>query len=538
VGECDDETGYGAVLRHHFCAGRHDVSGLFHFPGVYLAQAAGSQSSYLLDVASSRGIIYDCNMLPLTDGQRHWVAAVMPGPEASAALLDAVPDEDRDSVIRKLEAMNPFVCRVLTSNLYAKGIDVFEARQRYDDDQLAAHIVGLVDPATGKGASGIELACEDTLSAAGGSVRIRYQVDAARRALTGAAPELMDSGYQSEAGVVLTVDSRIQRIAERAAQSIRKGAVVVMDPYTGDIKASVSRPSYNPNNLAVDLQNEDSPFINRAFYAYSVGSAFKLLVAATALEQGVSVGYTFNCEGNIRVGDQLFNCHNTAGHGVMDMRTALQKSCNPYFINLILKIGAQSVAYKASAIGLGRATQFAENYRTQSGRLPGSAELRAPAAAANFGFGQGSLTATPVQMAALVSAIAGSGMAVQPRLIEGYTSDGLQVEHTPVYARTRVLSAYAADTVRGLMVDVVEEGSGKQAKPYSGGAGGKTASAQTGQIVEGEEVVHAWFCGFFPAEQPEYVVVVLVEGGDSGSDTAAPVFKAIADGIAALDMEE
>jgi penicillin-binding protein 2 len=237
---------------------------------------------------------------------------------------------------------------------------------------------------------------------------------------------------------------------------------------------------YNPNNLAADLQNEDSPFINRAFYAYSVGSAFKLLVAATALEQGVSVGYTFNCEGNIRVGDQLFNCHNTAGHGVMDMRTALQKSCNPYFINLILKIGAQSVAYKASAIGLGRATQFAENYRTQSGCLPGSAELRAPAAAANFGFGQGSLTATPVQMAALVSAIAGSGMAVQPRLIEGYTSDGLQVEHTPVYARTRVLSAYAADTVRGLMVDVVEEGSGKQAKPYSGGAGGKTASAQTG----------------------------------------------------------
>ncbi len=145
--------------------------------GAYLAQAAGSQSSYLLDVASSRGLFTTATWCRLPMGNGTGWPPLCPGRKRLAVLLDAVPDEDRDSVIRKLEAMNPFVCRVLTSNLYAKGINVFEARQRYDDDQLAAHIVGLVDPPPGR-RSGIELACEDTLSAAGGSVRIRYQVDA------------------------------------------------------------------------------------------------------------------------------------------------------------------------------------------------------------------------------------------------------------------------------------------------------------------------------------------------------------------------
>ncbi len=502
--------------------------------GNYLAKAANSQSNYLLDVANSRGVIYDCNMVPLTGEESSYVAAVMPSPESSAALLNAVSDEDRASVIKSLEAMNPFVCKVTTPDIYAKGIDVFQVHQRYAKNQTAAHLIGLINPETGKGASGIEMACEEQLASMGGSIKMRYKVDAARRPLTGAAPEVINTSYSSAAGVVLTIDSRIQKIAEKAAGSIEKGAVVVMDPYTGNIKASVSCPTYNPNDIAADLKNANSPFINRPFYAYSVGSTFKLLVAATALEQGVSVGYTYTCKGFIQVGDQRFNCHNTAGHGLMDLRTALEKSCNPYFINLATKVGAQTIAYKASAIGFGRAAQFADNYRTQTGSLPTSEEFKSPAAVANFGFGQGSLSATPIQMATLVSTIAGSGMTVVPRLIDGYTTDGKVIEYTPTYARNQVLTASAANTVKGLMVDVVNEGSGKNAKPQEGGAGGKTASAQTGIMENGVEVVHAWFCGFFPAEKPEYVIVVLIEGGDSGGDTAAPVFKEIADGINAL----
>ena len=82
------------------------------------------------------------------------------------------------------------------------------------------------------------------------------------------------------------------------------------------------------------------------------------------------------------------------------------------------------------------------------------------------------------------------------------------------------------------MIGVVEEGSGRSAKPERGGAGGKTASAQTGQFLDGEEIVHAWFAGFYPAEEPAYTIVVFVEGGDSGSETACPVFREIADGLA------
>ena len=183
---------------------------------------------------------------------------------------------------------------------------MFETHERYDDDQLAVHVVGQIDPATGQGGSGIEKALDEYLSATGGSLKVRYTTDAANRALAGAAPEVVDTGYSSGAGVVLTLDAGIQAVAEEAAKSIERGAVVVMDAFTGDIKASVSRPVYNPNDMAAALNDKNSPFINRPFYAYSVGSTFKLLVAATALEQGYSVNRKYDCQGLVEVGDQVF----------------------------------------------------------------------------------------------------------------------------------------------------------------------------------------------------------------------------------------
>ena len=504
--------------------------------GTGLSKAAAQQSNYVLNVGTTRGIIYDCNMERLTNRDKKYLAAVMPCPQAADALMEATPVSGRAALLKRLEELTPFVCEVNREDIYAKGVEVFETHERYDDDQLAVHIVGQIDPATGQGGSGIEKALDEYLGATGGSLKVRYATDAANRALAGTAPEVVDTGYSSGAGVVLTLDAGIQAVAEEAAKSIERGAVVVMDAFTGDIKASVSRPAYNPNDMADALNDKNSPFINRPFYAYSVGSTFKLLVAATALEQGYPVNRKYDCQGLVEVGDQVFHCHNLNGHGVLDMTGALEKSCNPYFITLALQIGGPTLAYKAQELGFGRPAEFAPGYRTQSGNLPTYDELSSPAAVANLGVGQGQLLATPIQMATLISAIANGGNAVVPRLVEGYTDDGETISsHTPVYAQNAVFTRAASTTVRSLMVSVVEEGSGKKAKPETGGAGGKTASAQTGQYVDGAEVVHAWFAGFYPAENPLYTIVVLVEGGDSGSDTACPVFKQIADGIARLN---
>ncbi len=239
--------------------------------------------------------------------------------------------------------------------------------------------------------------------------------------------------------------------------------------------------------------------------------------------------------GAVDIDGQIFRCHNLSGHGVLDMAGALEKSCNPYFITLAIDVGGPSLVRKAEMRGFGASAQLADGYRTETGSLPTMQELTSRAATGNFGFGQGSLTATPLQIAALVSSMANGGKAVVPRLVEGTTGDGRTFSsRTAVYSPSQVFTPAAAAAVRDMMVKVVEEGSGSTAKPETGGAGGKTASAQTGKFVGDKEVVHAWFGGFFPAENPRYTIIVLVEGGESGTETAAPVFKEIADGILAL----
>ena len=151
--------------------------------------------------------------------------------------------------------------------------------------------------------------------------------------------------------------------------------------------------------------------------------------------------------------------------------------------------------------------------------------MESPAEVANLSFGQGKLTATPVQIAQLVSTVANGGKSVHPRLVYGTTEDGLSIQNQEEgYAQNQVISPAAAKRVAQFMVDTVEYGSGQKAKPKAGGAGGKTASAQTGIYEDGVEIVHAWFAGFYPAEEPRYTIVVLAEGMESGGDYAAPVF--------------
>lgn len=506
----------------------------------YLTAAASNQGGYNLPVATTRGQIYDRNMHTLVNNTYQYVAAVMPTPQAATALLAVSSEEEKPALVEKLSSALPFALTIPDNNIYAHGVDIFRVPDRYGGYQYAPHVIGYLGGDGVSGVSGIERTYDDYLKAAGGKISCGYQSDAAGHIMQGAAMSVNRENEQPSSGVCLTLDRDIQKITQEAlAVGCEKGGVVVMEAATGDILAMASVPYFDQNNIAASLESEDAPFISRAISGYNIGSVFKLVVSSAALEKGIS-GYRENvCTGSVDVGGVVFRCNNDAVHGVCDMQRALQVSCNSYFITLAQELDPDYLLSFCQNLGFSKSVELADGMTTQAGNLPDSQELKNPAALANFGFGQGSSLATPLQMAGVVSAIVNGGHGVTPRLVRGFTADGAGItSETSVYAENRVLSEDTAEHMRQLMAGVVSNGSGRTAKPVTGGAGGKTSSAQTGQYDEnGKEIVHAWFVGFYPEEEPKYSIAVFVEGGESGEHVAAPIFKNIADGIVRLNKQ-
>lgn len=506
--------------------------------GDELQAVAKSQSSYTLTLDQSRGMIYDCMFQPLVCNTDGYVLSVLPGDEAADALVKAVPFAERENVLKLIEGGRPFLYQTKSPYIDAQGISVFTVKQRYGENQLAAHVIGHLN-GEGVGVYGIERAYDALLAANSGRMTVTYAVDALRRPIANSSPEISRENYHNREGVVLTIDAEMQQIAEEeGARLIEKGAVVVMEAATGKLRAVASFPSFDPANVAASLNDPNSPLINRCYAAYNVGSTFKLCGVSAALEAGVAKDFTYTCTGSTEVNGIRYYCHNRAGHGELNLDQAMQHSCNPYFINLALKTGYDKLYEMAVRFGFGKANNLTEVTRTATGTLPTMQSLRNNAVLANFSFGQGELTATPIQIARMIAVFANGGTLVTPTLVEGIsdeTGTAIAAPYEPA-GSYRMLSSTNADIVRQLMVNVVNTGSGKQARPVENGAGGKTGSAQTGIYDEqGNEIVHAWFSGFFPAEEPKYVIVVLNEGKDSGGDWSAPVFREIADRIHNLE---
>ncbi|MDD2956284.1 MAG: penicillin-binding protein 2 [Oscillospiraceae bacterium] len=493
-----------------------------------LEQAAAAQGGDTLEVYHSRGMIYDCRGEALVNRQVRYTGAVLPGLQNAPVLQSLIPS--REQWLEKLKAGRPFLLDLPDQAVSAPGMEVFSVPVRYGGEKLAVHTIGYLNGA-GEGVTGVELACNSLLSAGGEEVFATYQVDALGRGIGGAKPEIRRDGEQ-KSGVRLTLDRRIQEACESAMrQYVKRGAAIVMEAATGKLRAVVSLPDYDPTQVEETLGREDGPLVNRAFSAWAVGSTFKLLTAAAALENGIEPQRRYECKGYIDVDGQIFRCNNWAGHGEITMEEAIMYSCNTYFINLALDLGGETLRETALNMGFSRGDRLAEGLETAAGNLPGKQALQNPAEVANFGFGQGLLTATPLQIAKMTAVFANEGGLVTPSLIEG-TVDGAGVL-TPAqdYSLNRAVSPQTARVVAQAMRLTVEEGTGVLAAPERGGAGGKTASAQTGVMdgKTGEEIVHAWFSGFYPAAEPQYVIVVMIENGQSGNRAAAPVFKEIAD---------
>jgi penicillin-binding protein 2 len=495
-------------------------------------------------VEVDRGEILDRGGVPLTNTAQHFSLAVFPAQIAdarrAAAELAELTGLDAARIAARIgREERPFKLKTDMDATSAQrinarripGVMAVAEKVRYGYSSLAAHVVGYINAADNRGVSGIEGMYDDVLRGSQPTY-LAAMVDAGQRLIPGLGYKrlrLADSSGPSH--VVLTLDSRVQKIVENVMDRyVNKGAVVVMLPATGEILAMASRPGFDANNLDQYLGRDAAPLLNRAVAAYQPGSVFKLAVAAAALEEhAVRPTDTFHDPGYIDVNGLRFKGwdYEKGGRGEISFAEAMAHSSNPVFIQVGMKLGAAKLVAYAGKLGFGRKTGLAFDGEAD-GNLPDPGNVY-PGDLANLSIGQGTLEATPLQIACLVATIVNDGIAVDPYIVSRLTAtDGTVVKTFPASRGQRVLSRRTAGQMRAMMQAVTRHGTGQAAYVEGAGAAGKTGTAETGRSgPAGKSVNHAWFAGYAPLDNPRYVVVVLVEDGMSGSDVAAPIFREV-----------
>jgi penicillin-binding protein 2 len=529
-------------------------------------------------VAAPRGILFDRNGLPLVDNRPAFTLSVIPRELedrqtvlARLAVLLKIPYAELAEALERVSADSFMpvrirrgltleeVARVEEWKLELPGVVVeVEPQRAYPGSRFAAHLLGYVREVSDQqlkqgryrrgdmvGQSGLERLLDEYLRGRDGGERI--EVDALGRPVQ----LVRRQEPQPGARVVTTLDRRIQGVAERA-MGAHAGAVVVLDPRNGDLLAMTSSPAFDLDQFTGPLGREawlqlvrDSrfPLLNRAFQSqYAPGSLFKIVVAAAGLQEGsLRPVERVYCSGEFQLGNKTFKDWKEGGHGWVDLHRALVQSCNIYFYQAGLRVGADAILKYARAFGLGALTGI-----TLGGEKPGLVPLPAlmrersgqfwhPGDTVNISIGQGQLLVTPLQVARMMAAVANGGILWKPRLVQrAEGSDGrlLYAEATEMNGHVK-LSPVVWEFLRQSLWSVVNEGgTGAGARLPGVGVAGKTGTAQS--VAKGHAGAnrdHAWFAAFAPADDPEVVVVVLVERGGKGGQAAAPIARQILEGI-------
>lgn len=422
-------------------------------------------------------------------------------------------------------------------------------RRLYPKDGLAAHVIGYVGEVSENelntaefvkyeqgdvvGKQGIERQYNDILMGVDGQRQVVVDNRGKERNLIGMKDAVPGKSLK------LTIDLDLQAVAELAMEG-RRGAVVALDPRTGEVLAMVSRPAYDPNRFAgrirtADwqeiLKNPDKPMLDRVIQAQlAPGSTFKPLMALAALETGtVDENFTVRCNGGASFYGRYFRCWQKGGHGTVSLHKAIMQSCDVYFYTIGNKMGIDNIAKFAEMAGLGEKTGI---------DLPHEAEGVVPSTKwkiRNFrqkwyagetisvSIGQGALTLTPLQLARAIGGIATGGVWQRPHLL-------LDPSRGDSGNRGAVNLDNIVKVIDG-MYAVVNEGGGTGMRARISGLDvcGKTGTAQlaSNDLLKGTAAGramkdNAWFVGFAPRQTPEIVVVALFEGGEHGN-LAAPI---------------
>lgn len=523
--------------------------------GEFARRAWEQRTQRVVLESNERGNIYDRNLRSLLDSHYQMRVVAFPSLVADKAgtsrVLASILGVSRDEVARRLNDKPAYWPEELTREQLQRlagqglhGIMVRPLHQRYGHRPLATNTLGYLGKIASKeelgelrkttqkryglgdfvGRGGLEYYYEAQLKGTRPEKAVIANVNANGQLIKGLGIENIDQGSDpGRNNLVLTLDKDVQELVEDTMDRWQmRGAVVVMDAGTGDLLALASRPTYKPDKVKEYLDlNEDKMFLDQTILLTEPGSVFKVVVAAAALEEGLARPESrYQCLGNSPV-----PCNVAKPHSDHSLAEAMAVSCNPVFVRLGLALGAERIVEYARRFGLDN--QKVIGYPYEADKRQNWAKVQDDPV--NSSIGQGPVLATPVQITAMLNTIANKGIYIEPRLVrELRTTDGNVVKHFPLGVSHRAVSAATARKVEDMLVGVTLRGTGRKAAMANVQVAGKTGSAQPGNA---KETTNAWFSGYFPVEKPKYVITVLVQKGTTGGESAAPIFRDIAQGL-------
>ncbi len=419
------------------------------------------------------------------------------------------------------------------------------------EDMLNQPRFELYNPGDVVGKSGVELQYNQVLMGKNGSSRVVVNSHGKE-----VGKPLDEKPAEPGKPLKLSIDVDVQIAAEEAIEG-KNGAIIAMDPRTGEILAMVSRPTFNPNDFAVRISrgewnklvnDPDKPLLNKAIQAQlAPGSTFKILMATAGWQEGIAEDLKVHCNGGAQFYGRRFGCWVKTGHGDVDLSKAIYQSCDVFFYTLAEKLGIGRIAKYAIALGLGQKTGI-DLPQEASGVMPSEEwKLRNyrqrwfAGETISVGIGQGAVATSPVQLMRAIAAISSAGRMVVPHVAD---PRGLPAEYVEVNHHTEVknipVDANGWNVITDAMSRVLlPEGTAPSAHVAGIDIAGKTGSAQVVSLAtrakhqNNESLAqNGWFVGFTPRRNPDIVVCVLFEGGEHGklaARLATQVIKAYVD---------
>lgn len=496
-------------------------------------EKALNQRGREIALKTKRNIIYDRNLIPLTNNTKT-PYIILPKNQ-----LEDNPLLYQDIISNTI--LNPQELNVLMKSndrllqiplkerlsIEDKGWNAFQIdyTNRYNSNNILAHVIGYINKAENIGQSGLERVYDEFLSE-GEKDSLIVEFDRERSIILGSTHVTGIPDPNNPTGVKTTISFELQRAVENILDSERvKGAVVITEVSTGEILALASRPNFDQDQIEDYIFNEDMALYNRAIQVgYPPGSIFKIVVLLAALEEGPDLLHeTYNCEGQETINNITIKC--SAEHGELSVKEAFAKSCNSTFIQIGKEIGAKKIIDMAIRLGFGEKINIGL-LEEINGNLPKKDEIHG-AAIGNISIGQDKLEVTPLQVSNLLNIIANDGIKKHLTLIKGITNkEGTVLKEFFKEEDIRLLPTESCDILMEMLREVVNKGTGKNIKLNNiGGTAGKTGTAQA--ILNKQKVIHGWFAGVYPAFEPKYTITVFIEDASSGSMTATPIFEQI-----------
>lgn len=512
------------------------------------------------DIKAARGKLLDANGTVLATNKSVCTISVIHNqieePEKVIEMLVrelGIPEETARKRVEKVSSIERVKTNVAKETGDAirayglSGVKVDEDYKRYYPyGTLASKVLGFTG-ADNQGILGLEVKYDEYLQGTNG--KILTLTDARGIEIENAGESRLEpvNGYD----LCLSLDYNIQMYCEQAAKKVctKKSAdsvsVIVMNPQNGELMAMVNYPEFDLNNpftLAGDTgeavsAEEKQNLLNKMWRnqcisdTYEPGSTFKIITAAAALEEGVvKLDDAFFCPGYKIVEDRRIRCARTTGHGAETFETGIMNSCNPVFMELGERLGAENFVGYFKQFGLLSKTNI--DLPGEAGTIMHKTENIGPVELATISFGQ-SFQITPIQLVTTVSSIINGGTRVTPHFgVSVQDADGNTVKTFSYEMHENICTAETSETMRYLLEKVVSEGTGKNAKIEGFSIGGKTATSQT--LPRSDHKYISSFLGFAPADNPQVLVLVVInnpQGIYYGGTIAAPMAKEIFENI-------